>query len=98
MRAVISEPSPTPPVNVVRSELTIDSGHRSETDTAQAAFIGSHAHIERVVFLIHERDRLDTTLKNVNQRLSELDEELHVVQVEKSVLAANIDRRPADIN
>lgn len=89
-RAFDAEPSPSPIVNVLRSVPTAKSGHRSQTEAAQAVLNRSDAHTQRISYLILERGQIVTSLNNVTRRLNEVVEGLHVVKVWKSRLLAII--------
>lgn len=89
-QAVDAEPLPSPPVHVLRSGPTTGSCHRSQTELACGFFDRNITHIERILCLFLERKQLVTSLNSAIQRLSDLKEERHVVQVEKIVLVENI--------
>lgn len=82
MQAIDAEPSPSPPVNFLRSRPTTYLGHRSQTEVAQGALHKSDGHDERIKYLMQRR-KTATSLNNASQELRELKSELHHVLVDK---------------
>lgn len=53
--------------------------------------------IQRIASLLLKSDQLETFASSASQRLSQLQEELHFVDVEEHALAANVDSQAAEI-
>lgn len=91
------EPSSVQPVNESFSAPSNNSGGRSETLVTPTAFTQDNSSVERISALLLERDQLASSLSTANQSLSELEHQLHEVQVVKTTLIQRVDDQEAEI-
>lgn len=77
--------------------LSAPSGCRSQTKPAQGSIVTREILLEHVTSSLFEKDRLASFLSNVNQRLSEVEKDLHSSEVEKRALLATVDLQALDI-
>lgn len=81
--AVETQPSLSQALNEILSATSTNFGGRSQKEAFHGVLGRKNALIERAASLILERDQLATSLRNADQRLSELEDELHFETVEK---------------
>lgn len=96
LQPVKTEPSLSRLFHGILSVTSTNSGGCSQAEITQAVLKRGDGSAERIASLLLEGDQLTKSLSDGNQRLSELEEELHFVKIKKSELIANTDLQVAE--